>query len=381
MKCRVLFITPGCFDKGGISRYNRYQIRVLEELMGRSNVRVISLLGPNDNAFEEIIKTHWHGENFGIKDKFLFVWEAIKLAVKWKPRIILIGHVNLSGVGFLLSRFCRAITILNVYGLEVWSGLSKDAALGLRKVNHIISDCHNTAEYLINKNIRVRKEISVIWDCVDIETFYPSENVSLETLKKYNIPNPEKYFIILTLGRLSLPDALYKGYDRLLSVFAKISKDYPYAHLVIAGRGNYSAVLERKVAGLKLTEKVSFTGSIEERDLPSVYRSCNVFSLITESGEGKGEGIPLTPLEAMACGKVIVVGNQDGSREAIISENGYSIDPNALNKHEKILRKYIDDAEFLYYQSQNALKVTHENFSYEHFFTRHKILLEKIVHD
>jgi phosphatidylinositol alpha-1,6-mannosyltransferase len=216
---------------------------------------------------------------------------------------------------------------------------------------------------------------------VDTDTFYPKNDIEPDKLKKYDIPDPAKHFIILTLGRLSLPDALYKGYDRLISVFSNISNDYPEAHLVIAGRGNYRAELEKKVADLNLTDKVSFTGSIEEQDLPSVYQSCKVFSLITASGEGKGEGIPLTPLEAMACGKPIIVGNQDGSREAIVCENGYSIDPNALDEHEKLLRNYIDDVDLLNSHSHAALRVVQENFSYEHFFKRHKVLLEKVGHD
>lgn len=47
-----------------------------------------------------------------------------------------------------------------------------------------------------------------------------------------------------------------------------------------------------------------------------------MFSLVTHAGPGAGEGIPLTPLEAAECGKPILVGDQDGSREA--AEDGVS---------------------------------------------------------
>ena len=43
---KILYLTPGCFDKGGISRYNRYQIQALRMLAGAENVFVFSLLGP-----------------------------------------------------------------------------------------------------------------------------------------------------------------------------------------------------------------------------------------------------------------------------------------------------------------------------------------------
>ena len=42
---RILYLTPGCFDKGGISRYSRYQIECLREIHGEAAVTVQSLLG------------------------------------------------------------------------------------------------------------------------------------------------------------------------------------------------------------------------------------------------------------------------------------------------------------------------------------------------
>ena len=57
--------------------------------------------------------------------------------------------------------------------------------------------------------------------------------------------------------------------------------------------------------------------SINEFDLPFVYKSAHLFCLVSEKGKGKGEGIPLTPMEALASGLPIIVGNHDGSKELI----------------------------------------------------------------
>ena len=72
---RIVFVSPGCFDKGGISRYNRYQIRLLRELYGNDNIKVLSLLGPDDNSFEEPIDTYWHGNGVSMKDKLQMSWK------------------------------------------------------------------------------------------------------------------------------------------------------------------------------------------------------------------------------------------------------------------------------------------------------------------
>lgn len=368
---KILYITPGCFDKGGISRYNRYQIQACRELFGTGQVKVFSLVGPSDNDFEEPFAVEWHGNKADRRSKWAFVRRIIVKAIQWKPDLILCAHVNLSGVAYFASGFCKARTILNAYGVEIWTPMSRDAAWGLKKVNWIISDCHNTAEWLVNKGIRKRESIRIIWDCIDLDKFKPQPPAP-SVLQKYQIPDPQQYFNLLSLGRLSLPDALYKGYDRLITVFTVLAREYDQVRLIIAGKGNYTDHLKEMVKEKKIADKVHFTGSIGEEDMASVYNSCSIFSLITDSGEGKGEGIPLTPLEAMACGKPILVGNQDGSREAIIDDNGFSMDPFDLDEHKRIIIQYIQDDNLLHEHSENALEIAHEYFSYDHFKIKHE---------
>jgi phosphatidylinositol alpha-1,6-mannosyltransferase len=365
---KILFVSPGVFDKGGISRYNRYQIQVLRELYGDSHIKVLSLLGPDAHSFEQEFEVSWHGQGTSLQDKWGMIREVFRLSARWKPDLIWLGHVNLSGMGWVASKVAGATTVLNAYGLEIWSKMSGDAAWGLKKVDHIVADCYNTAEYIVRHKNRKQESVDVIWDCIDTQRLKPVEGVPLPVLAKYRIPDPANHFNILSLGRLSKPDAFYKGYDRLLKVFAELAPLYPQARLVFAGRGNYREDLERMVSEYGLSERISFTGSIEEDDLAAVYQSCHIFSLITESGEGKGEGIPLTPLEAMACGKPILVGNDDGSREAVIdSQNGFVLDPRNLESHGRVIRRYLDEKGLLEEQSRQAAVLAREHFSYIRF--------------
>jgi phosphatidyl-myo-inositol dimannoside synthase len=368
---KILYLTPGCFDKGGISRYNRYQITACRELFGEANIRVISLLGPAPDDFEDEFPVTWHGSGTGIISKAGMIQRAFSHAISWKPDIILSAHVNLSGLACLAGNICGAVTVMNAYGLEIWSPMRRDAAWGLRKVKYIIADCHNTASFLVQQKKYKEENITVIWDCIDKEKFYPVSEPSMDILAKYGIPDPRKHFILLTLGRLSLPDALYKGYDRLIKVFSMLYKNYDQARLVIAGRGSYVSELKKVSSDLKLEDRVCFTGSIDEKDMASIYNCCSVFSLVTESGEGKGEGIPLTPLEAIACGKPIIVGNQDGSAEAVIDENGYVVNPYDLENQSKLIMDFIKDPELLKRYSENALRVSDKYFSYSEFKMKH----------
>lgn len=372
---KILFVTPGCFDKGGISRYSRYQITALRELYGVNNVRVLSLLGPQEGDFEVPFNVYWKGSGPNVLSKIKLVVLTCWLLLTWRPRVLHTAHVNFSGITFFLGSLFRVKTILNIYGLEIWSNPSKDALYGLQKTDVIISDCHYTARFVTENNLRTKGNIHVVWDCVDMERFYPGKPKP-SVLSVYNVPNPDSYFNIVTLGRLSRT-AAHKGYERLIKMFAKISREFPQLRLIIAGKGDNLRYYKELVRMEKINEQVIFTGMIAEADLPDIYRAASVFSLISDRGPNRGEGIPLTPLEAMACGVPVLVGNQDGSQEAVIeNKNGFVLDPFDLDSHAASIKELITNPALLVSKKEMAKKISSDFFSYSDFLKKVKLIYD-----
>ncbi|MCK0115089.1 glycosyltransferase family 4 protein [Gelidibacter sp. F63206] len=376
---KILYLSPGCFDKGGISRYNRYQINALREIEGANNVKVFSLLAPQDGGFEEPFEVSWHASGTSKLSKLKFIIKVLQAVYFWKPDIIWLGHVNLTEILVRFRLFDKAKSILNVYGLEVWSGLRPKVEVGFRKVDYVVSDCHFTAKYIEDEGIREKASTEVIWDCVDLEKFTPSKsNVEDNFYESYHLPNPIESPWILTLGRLSFT-AAHKGYERLMEVFSKVVETDDKSVLIFAGKGDMIDHLKQLANEFKVADRVYFSGMVHEDDLPKFYRAARVFSLVSDRGVGRGEGIPLTPLEAMACGSPIIVGNQDGSQEAIVMEkNGYCINPFDLEKHQLCIKSLIDDEFKFEEMSTSAIAVAREHFSYEGFREKHKQFLNKI---
>lgn len=372
---KVLFITPGCFDKGGISRYCRYQITALRELYGVNNVRVLSLLGPQEGDFEVPFNVYWKGSGANALSKIKLVILTCWLLLTWRPRVLHTAHVNFSGITFFLGNLFRVKTILNIYGLEIWSNPSKDALYGLQNTDVIISDCHYTARFVTENNLRTKGNIHVVWDCVDMERFYPGKPKP-SVLSAYHVPNPDSYFNIVTLGRLS-KTAAHKGYERLIKVFAKINREFPQLRLIIAGKGDNLGYYKELAQMEKISEQVIFTGMIAEADLPDIYRAASVFSLISDRGPNRGEGIPLTPLEAMACGVPVLVGNQDGSQEAVIeNKNGYVLDPFDLDSHAASIKELITNPALFVSKKEMAKKISTDFFSYSDFLKKVKLIYD-----
>jgi phosphatidyl-myo-inositol dimannoside synthase len=373
---KILYLTPGCFDKGGISRYNRYQINALRELEGAENIKVLSLLAPAEGDFEDPFEVNWHGWGATRTSKAMFIVHVLWNIFKWKPDVIWLGHVNLTEILVRLKLLGKSTSVLNIYGLEVWSGLRPKVEEGFRKVDHVISDCHFTANYTENEGFRKKGSVEVIWDCVDLEKFKRKDLDGF--YENYTLPNPQLQPWILSLGRLSNA-AAHKGYDRLLKVFQKVAEHNKDSVLVFAGKGDLISDLQKQAKELNIADRVFFSGMVHEEDMAKFYSAATIFSLVSDRGIGRGEGIPLTPLEAMACGTPIIVGNHDGSQEAIVDEeNGSCIDPFDFEKHSKAILQLLEDKTLLGKKEKAAIEIAHEHFSYEGFKEKHRIFLEKI---
>ncbi len=375
-KIKVLYLTPGCFDKGGISRYSRYQINALRELVGQRNVSVFSVLGPGDDSFEDAFDVSYFAGGISPVDKARFLFHSFRAGMTEKPDLIVAAHVNLSGPARVMARLWDARSVLNVYGREVWSGLRHDSRWGFAGVHSVLSDCNFTARYIEAEGMRPRGTTSVVWDCVDLTKFFPRA-ASRETLVKYGIPDPATGKNLLTLGRMS-PNARHKGYERLLQAFSRVATKVPDLRLIYAGRGDLVDQLRGEAKALGLGDRVFFTGMVHEDDMADVYRSAHIFSLVSHRAHGAGEGIPLTPLEAAACGTPILVGNQDGSQEAVMGdENGFVLEPFDIDAHASKIELLATDEPRRAAMGRAAVAIAVKEFSYEGFREKHRVLLPK----
>ncbi len=94
-----------------------------------------------------------------------------------------------------------------------------------------------------------------------------------------------------------------KGHEYVLRAVKLLEKEYPSLKLIIAGDGPNRAALESLTAELELEEKVRFTGTVT--DIAEFLSAMDLFTLPATWREGFG----LSIIEAMACGKPVIVTN------------------------------------------------------------------------
>ncbi|NJN65399.1 MAG: glycosyltransferase family 4 protein [Chloroflexaceae bacterium] len=133
-------------------------------------------------------------------------------------------------------------------------------------------------------------------------------------LSRYGIRTP----YLLYVGGLNAR----KNLARLFEAFAAIHPSYPDLTLVVGGKRQWqTSEMDATFRRLKLEDCVHFSGYLEDRDLPAVYRGARLF-LFPSLYEGFG----LPPLEAMACGTPVITSNTSSLPE-VVGDAAILVDP------------------------------------------------------
>jgi glycosyltransferase involved in cell wall biosynthesis len=130
------------------------------------------------------------------------------------------------------------------------------------------------------------------------------------------------------------PFALYvggispnKNLAMLIQAFARCGARRQGAQLLLVGdylsdgfKGNY-AELQALVAQLEVGSQVVFAGFVPDEELCQLYNTCTVFVM-----PSLDEGFGLPAIEAMACGRAVIV-SSGNSLEEVVGDAGLIVDP------------------------------------------------------
>ncbi len=288
---KILLLVPSLSSIGGIQKYNRFLIRALKE--SGLEIKVVEI-------------------GRGRIKKIFAAVRFLKQLVVFQPDKIFCGHVNFLPLALIGKKFNSKI-ILFAYGIDVWN-LSDSQKVKLFEVNKIVSISEFTSKKLIQQGIE-KEKIFLLSPCVDGEFFRPHQELDLEGQ------------IVLTVGRLEASEG-YKGYELVMEAIAKLLPEFPELEYRIVGEGDDRVRLERRVAALGLGGRIKFLGRVKEEDMPRQYSESSVFAM-----PSKGEGFGIVFLEALACGRPVIFGNEDASSEAAGNgEWGISINPDSVEE-------------------------------------------------
>lgn len=171
------------------------------------------------------------------------------------------------------------------------------------------------------------KPTTVISNGVNIQRYCPEKAPGEDIDTQYHLPQKPR---ILSVGRLMKDKKL----DLLIKAM-RVVCDQQEAHLLVVGRGSERPRLKALVQKLHLEPYIHLLGYVPEKDLPGLYRACDLFAIpsIVEV-----QSIPA--IQAAVSALPIVAANSAALPELVRDgENGYLVAPlNAQELGEAILR-------------------------------------------
>ncbi len=129
----------------------------------------------------------------------------------------------------------------------------------------------------------------------------------------------------------------HKNLGRLIEAFAKLQKQYPDLHLVLAGRKDANYALHEKNVAAKGVQNVVFTDFIEDSQLRWLYENCTAYVFPSLS-----EGFGLPGLEAMRCGAPVVSSSATCLPE-VYGDAAHYFDPLSIDDMVRAIREVITD--------------------------------------
>jgi glycosyltransferase involved in cell wall biosynthesis len=177
--------------------------------------------------------------------------------------------------------------------------------------------------------------------------------------------------MLLSVGR----HVYYKGYEFLLSAFAKLRQD---AVLVMVGTGPLGQVLRSQAESLGVQHRIWFTGEVTESELVSAYRSCDVFTLPSVE---PSEAFGMASAEAMACGKPTVVCDL-GNGVNYLNQKGrtsLTVAPRDVRALAEALQTLIEDATLRKSMGEEANRWVRSTFSADAMRAAHIDLYRRLL--
>ncbi|WP_079049757.1 glycosyltransferase [Streptomyces torulosus] len=248
---------------------------------------------------------HWHATRAPGPTLLQEVRRLRRVLSEVRPDLVH-AHSAKAGLAARLAVRGRIPTVFqpHAWSFEAVSGVAASLALkwerwGARWADQVV--CVSEAERVTGERAGVRARWRVIANGVDPERFRPAAMGAVRAGIPLLAGLGDHAPLVVCVGRL----CRQKGQDILLAAWSAVVRQVPGARLVLVGDGPDAPSLR----GLA-PEGVLFAGATD--DAAPWYQAADLVVL-----PSRWEGMALAPLEAMACGRPVVITDVDGARESL----------------------------------------------------------------
>jgi glycosyltransferase involved in cell wall biosynthesis len=301
---------PDIFEfKGGIQVYSAFLLKALQLAYPQSQYEVF--LKHDTHALPHFMshtQYHFAGTVPLALRTAVFTAQIVGLGLWQRPNLVISTHVNFTPAAYGLKRLSGIPYWTVAHGAESWNIQRPALQMALHHADRILAVSSYTRDRLLKEQNLDPAKISLL-PCTFDTSCWSINPKPQYLLNRYGLTAKQQ--TILTVARLESQDR-YKGYDQILQALPEIRRQIPNVHYLLVGKGSDRSRIEQLIALLDLQECVTLAGFVPDEELCDYYNLCDVFAM-----PSKGEGFGIVYLEALACGKPVLGGNQDGAIDAL----------------------------------------------------------------
>ncbi|MDR3012111.1 MAG: glycosyltransferase family 4 protein [Chitinispirillales bacterium] len=200
--------------------------------------------------------------------------------------------------------------------------------LSVKFSDRVISVSHFTKDDILKYIGPYEKKISVIHEAADVKFLdEPAIEEIAAVKKKYKINREYVLFIGFLEPR--------KNLERLLCAYSMIKDGIEHDLVVVGGQGWWYEQTYRKVQELGISDRVIFTGYVEDCELPLFYRGASLFAF-----PSLYEGFGIAPLESVYSGTPVLASNNSALPEVLGDAAAY-VDPYNTEEIASTMRRLL----------------------------------------
>ncbi|MDD4899720.1 MAG: glycosyltransferase [Candidatus Omnitrophica bacterium] len=266
--------------------------------------------------------------------------------------------------GRIAAKLSRVpVVIATEQNVDTWKRpyhFVSDKLLG-KYTDTLVAVSENVKDFYAEKTRLNRKKIKVIYNSVNLKKYEFSDSKRLDFIGNREIT-------LGIIGRL-VPQ---KGHRDFILAVKELLKDCRVKGIVV-GSGPLENELKEFSQNLGLNGNIVFIGL--RQDIPELLKSIDILIL-----PSLREGLPLTVLEAMACGVPVVATKVGGTPEVVINNHtGILIEPKDYMAIKDAVLRFMKDKDFSQQIVHNARKMVEEKFSAYAMARQHSSLYEELL--
>ena len=305
---KICFLIGNLNSSGGTERVTTLIANALAQK--NFQVSILSLVDGKQSFFElePDIKTYsLYPEKISFKKKFLgAVWRIRRFVTQNQIDILVV-----------VDSISCIFTIPALFGLNIkhvcWEHFNFNNNNGVKFRDYGRKLAAKYCDYVVTLTQRDKE----LWEKglkkINAKIVAIANPVSYEDIE--NIPSLE-YKTVLAVGRLTH----VKGYDLLITAWAKVAHQVPSWKVIIVGSGEDEMLLKQMAKDLGVDDSIIFSG--QQKNIDTFYRQASFFCM-----SSRFEGLPMVLLEAQSYGLPIVAFDCDtGPAEIICEKSGILVE-------------------------------------------------------